>query len=120
MVSWGCIPGGTLWPAGREGDPAPPLSPAEAASGTLCAVLGSSGQQRQGTTAEGPVEATRMMSHHLISHEEREELGLFSLQRRKLGVHINISNAGAARPFLVVPSNRTRSNGHHIKQEVPP
>ena len=42
--------------AGRSRDPPPLLCPAEAASGVRCPTLGSSAQERQGTSGEGAAE----------------------------------------------------------------
>ncbi|RMC13266.1 hypothetical protein DUI87_10800 [Hirundo rustica rustica] len=109
------------------GDPAPLLGPGEPTSGVLYPVLDSSGQERQGATGKGPVEAIKMIRdlEHLSHEESLRKLGLFSLEKRRLrGALINPykplkggCQEEGARLYSVVPKNWIRSNGHKLKHK---
>ncbi|TRZ19852.1 hypothetical protein HGM15179_007254 [Zosterops borbonicus] len=125
-----CYPGVYWKECGQQvqgDDPTPLLSPSEATCGVLCPILGSSVQERQRGTGEGPLENTRMLRdpEHLSCEERLRELGLFSLEKRRLrGDLINaykylkgVCRDYGARLFSAMPRDRRRSSGHELKDK---
>ncbi|KAK4826638.1 hypothetical protein QYF61_010566 [Mycteria americana] len=108
------------WPAGRGrgfcpsaplwGDPPAVLRPAR----------GSSAQERHGAVGAGPEEATKMLRgvEHLCCEDRLRELGLFSLEKRRLWEAFQYTNyiKDGERPFSKACSDRTRGNSFTLKE----
>ena len=91
----------------------------------MCPFLASSVQERQGTSRESLAEGHKDDEglEHLLNEERLIDLGLFSLEERRLSGDcskaykylMSGSQMDRARLFLVVvPSDRSRSSGHKL------
>lgn len=106
-------------------DPPPPLNPAEATSGVLCAVLGSPVQKNYEAPKQSHWKATKMIKRlkRLSSEERLRELGQFSLEMRRLrGDLINVYKyskrgyqQGEGRLSCVMVGKKTIGNSLKLK-----
>jgi len=99
------------------------MSPSSAGVQSPAAAICHRDHRRSG---QAPFVPTRMMRgrEHLCYKERLRELGLFSLEKRRLrgdlrNAHKYLQGGcqeDGARLCSVVPSDRTRGNGHKLKQ----
>jgi len=109
-----------------EGGVSAPLCSAETPLGVLHPAVEPSAQDRHGPTGAGPEEATAMIQglENLCCEERLRELGLFSLEKRRLQGHLiaafqylkgTYKKAGEGH-FTRPCRDKTRSNGFKLKE----
>ncbi|PKU31623.1 hypothetical protein llap_18075 [Limosa lapponica baueri] len=124
MVSWGALK--RAWPAsGGRSSSHSTLIPGEDGSGVLRPVLGPQFKKDMEVLERVQWRATKMIKglEHLSYEERLEDLGLVSLEKRRLrGDLINAQKylkgwcqEDANRLFSVVPGDRPRGNGHNLE-----